>query len=175
MKYCPNCGKQNDDNAKFCLNCGNKFEITNFESVNNEGESNQTELNGSNYYSDAPQVKPFVTTRMSSLDKVSMIIGIIAISFSTLLCCCFPVSYLLGPIAIILGIIYFKKCPNGKKGMAITGIVLGAVALVFTIVFTIIFPEVVNTMKEIAYMECQNNPNSDECLSYKENFPQWFQ
>ena len=82
---------------------------------------------------------------------------------------------MLGPIAIILGIIYFKKCPNGKKGMAITGIVLGAVALVFTIVFTIVFPEVVYTMKEMAYIECQNNPYSDECLSYKENFPQWFQ
>ncbi len=27
VKYCPNCGTQNGDDAKFCIKCGNKFEI----------------------------------------------------------------------------------------------------------------------------------------------------
>ena len=25
MKYCSNCGKENNDDARFCLNCGAKF------------------------------------------------------------------------------------------------------------------------------------------------------
>ena len=172
MKYCPKCGKQNEYDAKFCLNCGNKFDV---ENVNIDTDNNQEDLNGSNYYNAEPQTNYIYNNKKSSLDKVSMVLGIIAIAFSTLLCCCSPISYILGPIAIILGIIYMKKCPNEKKGKATAGIILGAIALLFAIFFTVILPETIESMKEIAYLECQNNPNSDECITYKQSFPQWFQ
>ena len=172
MKYCPKCGKENDYNAKFCLNCGNKFDV---ENVNTDTNNNQAGLNINDYYNDGIQNNNVHINKNSSLDKVSMILGIIAIAFSTLLCCCFPISYILGPIAIILGIIYFKKCPTSKKGMATAGIILGAIALLFAIFFTILLPETLEAMKEMAYLECQNNTNSEECLTYKQSFPQWFQ
>ena len=173
MKFCTKCGKQNEDNAKFCLNCGNKFESVNNEFDEMNIESNEVQFNGSSYYS-SQQTPVYLNNKKSSLDKVSMIIGIIAICFSTVLCCCFPISYILSPIAIILGIIYVKKYPQEKNGKAIAGIVLGAVALMFTIIITILLPDFIEMMKEYAYQVCQSNPDSDECESYKSNFPQWF-
>ena len=28
MKFCPNCGQQNQDDARFCVSCGSKMEVT---------------------------------------------------------------------------------------------------------------------------------------------------
>ena len=46
MKYCPNCGTENKDDARFCLGCGSKFESVDTEkteSVETVESSNSTD------------------------------------------------------------------------------------------------------------------------------------
>ncbi|MGN7198553.1 DUF4190 domain-containing protein [Arthrobacter sp. SAFR-044] len=66
--------------------------------------------------------------RQNGLGVAALVVGIVAAVFSMI-----PlvgmISFFLGPVAIILGIIaLFLK--NRKKGMAITGVILGVVSLI---------------------------------------------
>lgn len=66
--------------------------------------------------------------RSNGLGVASLVVGIVAAVFSVI-----PVvgmaAFFLGPVAILLGIIaFFLK--NRKRGMAITGVILGVVSLV---------------------------------------------
>ena len=155
MKYCSKCGSENKEDAKFCMNCGTFFE-----------ESSQV-----SYFEESTQV---VETKKSSLDKVSMILGIVAASLSVV-CCCLPfLAVILGPIAIITGIIYLVKYPSANKGKAIAGIVLGAVALLIGIIIYASWPAMEELIEEAARQICDADPNSEECQIYKQTFPEWF-
>ena len=66
--------------------------------------------------------------RKNGLGVAALVVGIVAAAFSII-----PlvgmIAFFLGPVAIILGIIaFFLK--NRKKGMAITGFILGVVSLI---------------------------------------------
>ncbi|GAA3318198.1 hypothetical protein GCM10017710_35350 [Arthrobacter ramosus] len=66
--------------------------------------------------------------RKNGLGVASLVVGIVAAVFS-LIPLVGMVAFFLGPIAIILGLIaVFLK--NRKKGMAITGVILGIVSLI---------------------------------------------
>lgn len=152
MKYCKNCGKENLDDAQFCLSCGAQLE--------NAAEA---------------VVEPYSMPKKSSLGKVSMILGIIGAALS-IVCCCFPfLSIIIGPIAIITGIVFLVKCPDDKKGQAIAGIVLGAVALLIGIIMFASADLFEEALKQAAQELCNQDPNSEECQIYKETFPQWFE
>lgn len=155
MKYCPKCGKENKDDANFCVSCGHNF-VTNTD--NFQGMPN-----------------PEIVKPVSTLGLVSMICGIISLA-SLVVCCFLPVVALItGPIAVITGIIYLVKHKDQNKNQAILGIVLGAIGLVLGIVILIgilrIDPEAI---KQGAIDECIQNPNSDECQMYQKLFPDWF-
>ena len=63
----------------------------------------------------------------------SLVLGILS-----LICCCFwPVSLTCGIVAIILGIVAVYNKYDGK-GMAIAGIVLGAISIVFMILLLVL-------------------------------------
>ena len=160
MKYCPNCGRANQENSKFCMYCGTKFdevkENENVETVNAEFTENKT-----------------ITNNESSLGKLSMILGIISVGL-LIICCCFPVSVIVGPIAIITGIVSLTKNKGANKKLAILGIVLGSIALLLSIVSFVCMEPFLELMEEMAHEICNQDPNSDECLLYKENFPGWF-
>lgn len=73
-------------------------------------------------------VKLVEDKRKNGLGVAALVVGIVAAVFSMI-----PligmVAFFLGPVAIILGVIaFFLK--NRKKGMAITGVILGVVSLV---------------------------------------------
>jgi len=95
------------------------------------------------------------------------------------LCCCFPLGLPLGIVSVVLGIISLKKNPNHQKGMAIAGIILGAIAALVGIYLLVFLPDIMETtMKELEYIvmeTCKQDPYSDECQAYKEAFPQFFQ
>ena len=177
MKYCPNCGTENKDDARFCLGCGSKFESVDTEKTESVEtvEAVDTNFEGSNYYNGDNTQSQAPIVKKSSLGKVAMIVGIIAAVLSVVCCCCYPLGFILGPVAIILGIISLVKHPNNQKGMAITGIILGSIALLFAITMVVISPALLEEMQKYAYEVCTQNPSSDECQMYKENFPQWFQ
>lgn len=78
-----------------------------------------------------PYQQPLVPAKKKGLSITSMILGIASIVL------CWLGGLLLGPAAVILGIISLNK-KQDKKGMAITGIITGAVSFVFTIVMLVI-------------------------------------
>ena len=78
------------------------------------------------YYSNVVEKK-----EQKGLSIASLVCGLVAF------CCCNPL-YSVSIVAIILGAI---GCGKGGKGMAITGIILGALSIVFSILVDIIlFP-----------------------------------
>lgn len=95
---------------------------------NNQGWNQQNNYqgwnNGQGYWSSQPPKPP-----KNTLGMVSMIIGIVSIVF----CCFLPyLSIPLDIVAIVLGIIALRK--PGGKGMAIAGIIIGAVILIAGII-----------------------------------------
>ena len=106
-KFCPNCGKEVEENEAFCGNCG-------------------ATLNGSVNNNSINQVKDYTTAGF-----VCSIIGF--------LCC----TYVAIP-GLILSIISFSniksgKVKNGNRGLAIAGIVLGALGIC-VMIYNIINP-----------------------------------
>ncbi len=81
----------------------------------------------------------------TGLTKAAMIIGIVAIALAFIPVVGF-ISFILGPLALILGIIgLVKKVP--RRGFAITGVITGAGALIVCIIYVIIFFAVVNVFQ----------------------------
>lgn len=63
----------------------------------------------------------------------SLITGILSVT-----CCCgTPLAFILGIVAIALGVVSKKQKPD-NNGMAMTGIIIGAIAIVLGIIGTII-------------------------------------
>lgn len=115
MKYCPKCGTENNEEAKFCKSCGTNF----------EGESSVSTTNTVN---NVPQSE--------GLGTASLVIGIIALVLSFTCFVLFPL-FIVIPLALtglILGIV--NKVKKGKK---FAGIILNAVAIFVSIVMAILF------------------------------------
>lgn len=153
MKFCPKCGHENNDEVKFCINCGEKFieEDAVHETVD---------------------VDP--TPQSSSLAKVSFITGIISVGLLVSMCC-FPIAIIVGPIAIVTGIISLVRTPKLSKKQAIIGLVLGSVAFLLSLIMFLCMDPMLEFLKQYMQDYCIQYPDSDECLTYKEAFPEWFQ
>ena len=173
MKYCPKCGNINGDKAKFCYSCGHPFpEETIKEDSNTETVVEQEK--GSPYYkveNNKTFIEPVINTK-ATLDKVSMILGIISLALLGM--CCFPISIVVAPIAIITGIVSLCNKKNIDNKKAVLGIVFGGIALLLSIILFAILPSVIEVYKEYARNICNSSPNSDECQIFKKNFPGWF-
>lgn len=82
----------------------------------------------------------------TGLTKAAMIIGIVAIALAFIPVVGF-ISFILGPLALVLGIIgLVKQAP--RKGFAITGVITGAAALIVCIVYAIIAVALVNVAQK---------------------------
>ncbi len=97
--------------------------------VNNAIQPDAVYNNGANPYANSMPTEEGSKT----LAIVSLVLGIISI----LTCCCSPCSIPLPIAAIITGVLGKKKCPSAS-GMALAGIITGAVGLVVAIVAVII-------------------------------------
>ena len=101
-KFCANCGSEIEDSWNTCPNCG-----TNIKAPQMGGEPQLTPT---------PSQTPGYGPRPTSNGY-----GIGALVLSIIGLCCF--SYILGPIAIILGAAGISKDDN--NGMAIAGLLIG--------------------------------------------------
>ncbi len=164
--FCKNCGSVLNDDAKFCYKCGIKVDTVNADFVpsyvdNTASASNPASVaeptdnaSASDYTqvpsgevsfsnSNAMGEQPVYTTippaaynmpaNQNTKDKggfavASLVLGIV----SYVVCCVGPITQIL---AVIFGIIGIK---SSKKGLAIAGIILGALGIVSTIVTFII-------------------------------------
>jgi hypothetical protein len=134
--HCPGCGANNDKDARFCAECGQKLEF---------GIGN---LAGEEPGSSLPQ---FERLRKRGPGKgmsvASLLLGICAI---------LPFGWFVGIPAIVLGTLAIVKKRPGRS-MAITGLVMGAAAPVFsTIVFFAVLPGFVHGQERAREAEVKN-------------------
>ncbi len=96
-------------------------------------------------YQPYPGQQPPVPTQKSGMALAAMVIGIVAIvlSFIPILG---VVSFLLGPLAVIFGIVALVK--KRGKGQAITGIITGAVSFIVIMLGTLLFGAAVLSIDE---------------------------
>lgn len=124
MAFCSNCGSQIGDESKFCPNCGKTLDAQNA----GQQQTQTTQTSQPNYQQgyqpnyQQTQTKPklnimalvgFILGCVSILINFWGIVGIIALVFS------------------IVGYTQIKNTGNGGKGLAITGIILGAIGVVW--------------------------------------------
>lgn len=112
MKYCPKCGEENNNEAKFCKSCGKSLD-----EVINQANNNQ------------------INNNKESLGTASIVLGIIALIFALFCFTLFPIflTIPLSLVGLILGIV--NKVKKGKK---FAGIILNGVAIFVSILFFII-------------------------------------
>jgi len=124
--FCPKCGTQNDDAARFCSACGAVFE-----DAAPQPQQPQYQAPMQNTYPTAQPVAP-----AKGFAITSMILGIVSLAL-------FCIWYLSIPCAIVgaaLGGIAFSKAKavGIKNGMATAGIVCSCIALGLAILFIIL-------------------------------------
>lgn len=166
--FCKNCGSALNDDAKFCYKCGIKVDSVNADFVPNYvdttasaqspnpapvaeptenasapdytqaplGEvsfSNTNTMGEQPVYTQVPPAAYSIPANQNTKDKggfavASLVLGIV----SYVVCCVGPITQIL---AVIFGIMGIK---SSKKGLAIAGIILGALGIVSSIVIFIL-------------------------------------
>lgn len=148
--YCTSCCAENEAGAHFCVSCGTKLETPvqdqnqNTEALTGDVVSNNTQStytyttqpaqSAQTYYS-IPE-EPKNEGGYIGVAIASLVCGILSLLCCPFTCCgsfcggfCGGFNVLLAIAAIVLGIITLVKAFDGK-GMAITGLVCGGIALV---------------------------------------------
>lgn len=150
MIYCAECGAQNEEGAKYCEVCGAPMEENTETAESSEAVSAERDVapaaesngydapaqgyaaSGRQQYRPAGSLPPKYGGRngggQTGLAIASLICGIVSI-----LCCCCCINLIPAAAAIVCGIITLVQHRDGK-GMAITGLVLGAIALLLYVV-----------------------------------------
>ncbi len=134
MRFCGKCGAQCEDNAKFCPKCGNALNP-----VNRGAAAPNYSYNTGNYSNaDSRNAQP--TSGMAIASLVLGIVGIITGGIGVALSPLFGMGaafLLLLPslIAAVLGVLVIMK--QDKKGLAIAGLILGALFFLIYLIFAI--------------------------------------
>jgi len=151
MKYCTNCGKQNDDHNKFCIACGKPFKTI--------------------VVSQQRAVK--VDKEVNSLAQVSFLLGLISL-LAFFMPAMMPFAIVLSIFAIVTGIIALIRKPKISRKKAIFGIVFATIALVLSIVLFVFIDVIIAYLKYFLQSYCNLNPESEECLMLEELLPNLF-
>ena len=124
--FCPNCGKENVDDAKFCISCGNKF-INGQDVETREAESDTMTTISANQPVNTPS-----KTKMAASSIAGFVLSIVGLFFAALIC---------GTLGLIFSSIGIKETSSGKavkgKGLAIAGFVIAIIDLVFVLIFLV--------------------------------------
>lgn len=144
--FCPNCGKQTDDNAAFCDSCGASLNAPppppqgqqQYQQYNQPGQ----QPNYQQSYQAPPDVPETSPTAIWSL-----VLGILS-----LLCCC---GCFAGIPAVICGHIALNQISesDGKftgRGLALSGLIVGYIAIAFHILAIVIYGIIAATNPEAA-------------------------
>jgi len=112
---CQNCSHINFGNATFCSKCGAPL----------------SQGNTPVYDYRTPQ---YTVAKKSSLGTISLIFGIISV-----IPCCLFYHYIPALVAVITGFIELKKIKRGEapvrnRSLAMTGLILGIIALIISLV-----------------------------------------
>lgn len=142
--FCPNCGKQTDDNAAFCDSCGASLNAPppppsgqqQYQPQNQPGQQQSYQQS----YQAPPEAEETSPTAIWSL--VLAILGFV---------CC---GCLASIPAIICGHIALKQIEESEgkltgRGLALAGLIMGYIAIVLGVVGSIIYGAIIATNPDI--------------------------
>ncbi len=116
--FCAKCGKEMDDNVKFCPSCGADAAAPTISEPSQASFSEPA-------YSEQPE--------SSGTGVGAMVCGII----SLVLCWIPIVGLVLGIVAVVLGGKGRQTLPPDKRGMALAGFIMGIIGMVIGIIMLI--------------------------------------
>ncbi len=108
-KFCPECGKELKENSNICENCGKRME----EKANTNVSVNNT---------------VYVQKKTNGFAIAGFVISLVSIF------CCGGTAWL-GLVFSIIGLVNANKSDGEGKGLAIAGIVIGAILLLLLVAF----------------------------------------
>jgi len=130
--FCPNCGKENVDEAKFCTFCGNKI-INEQDVETKDAESEEAEGNAMTTISESQTVDTSINTKTSASSITGFVLSIVGLLFEPFIC---------GILGIIFSSIGMKATSSSEavkgKGLAIAGLVMSIVAVVFALISSVV-------------------------------------
>ena len=161
MKYCSKCGASVAAENKFCTMCGCLIEDTpvsnevvnqaapvqenvemNQMPINNMGQNQQIPSGGYNNYNGYNGYNSYGTVPMNNMNQGpktnGLAIGGFICSLVGMLCCFIPMIGIVGLILSIVGINKIKTSGEKGKGLAIAGIILGAIAVALYVILLLI-------------------------------------
>lgn len=121
MKLCPKCSAVCEDDDVICSNCGYLFSPVGFESQQPSEPARPGRPAGS----------PAKTDGFAVASLVLGIVGVVGI-------CCYGLGAVVAVIALVFGILSLvraRKRGTGVNGLAVAGVVLGAVGVVLGVTF----------------------------------------
>jgi len=93
--------------------------------------------------------------------KKGLAVASLILSIVSVVCCCFGLGIIAGPLAIIFGIIALVK-KQGGKAMSVVGIVISSISVFFTSIILILYG---STMKQAANDYCKFIGEADHVIS----------
>ena len=150
--YCSHCGKEISDGVDFCPHCG-----TNLKQAPNETEQKDEffEAPPAPPAPPAPeQTAPVRAKRVNLLAIIGFALSLFGYFFggSSWVWCIFTVLVCVaGLVCSIFGLLQCKRNGAGSKGLAIAGIVIGAIGAVANVAMMIIFILYPNFWEDLIY------------------------
>ena len=110
--FCAKCGKENGDGAMFCSSCG--AALQQLETTMSEGRTDNSEQ---------PKVKKVPT---NTLCIVGLVVSVISLFLNF-----WGLTGIAGVIVSVAGLSSCKRRMENGKGIAVTGIVIGALSILY--------------------------------------------
>ena len=108
--FCKNCGKELDDNAVICPNCG---------------------VPTDKLYAQQPLSEP---KKINGIGIAGFVVGLLGLLGGNYL---FLIPGIIGLILSIVGVVHMKKC-NSANGLAVAGLIVGIVSFIFWLLIWIL-------------------------------------
>jgi thiol:disulfide interchange protein len=135
--FCAKCGKEMEDNTKFCPSCGAEAsgETTSEQPAAEQPATEQpaAEQPAAATAQPATGSAPVETGQTSGVAVGALVCGILGL----VLCWVPVVGLILAIVATVLGGKGRKTLPEGKKGMALAGFIIGIIGLIIGIIYLI--------------------------------------
>ena len=144
-KFCTSCGKEIEDSANVCSNCG-------------------TPVDGGAVTNTVTVQQPVATEKGNGIAVAGFVLSLIS-----LLCCGF--LSVLGLIFSIIGLVNAPKVGGKGKGLSIAGIIMSSIAIIILILYFAFMPSFTNTINDIINNEWSNIENTDwSNLEYDDDY-----
>lgn len=142
--FCKNCGKEIEDNSNFCIYCG--ADLTEKPSYDQQWQQNQQPRQEQSWQQSQQeqQWQPKSSSKINVLGIVGFIVSLLSLWLGLYFC----IACIVGVVLSAIGVAKSKEF-SSCNGLAIAGLVIGIIALVF---WGIVWMSVGLIWNDIAYL-----------------------